>query len=83
MADDTHSRFAAVSEDDMQFQASGWPYDKTDEARSCDIFNLGSSYFHVPLTTVRHLLNVTLITVHRLYSVEVLLNCYAVAAPQT
>ena len=25
-------------------------------APSCDIFNLGSSYFHVPLTTVRHLL---------------------------
>ena len=24
-----------------------------------DMFNLGSSYFHVPLTTVRHLLNVT------------------------
>ena len=27
-------------------------------APSCDMFNLGSSYFHVPLTTVRHLLNV-------------------------
>ena len=26
---------------------------------SCDMFNLGSSYFHVPLTTVRHLLNVS------------------------
>ena len=25
---------------------------------SCDMFNLGSSYFHVPLTTVRHLLTV-------------------------
>jgi len=25
---------------------------------SCDMFNLGSSYFHVPLTTVRHLYNV-------------------------
>jgi len=25
----------------------------------CDMFNLGSSYFHVPLTTVRHLLNVS------------------------
>ena len=25
---------------------------------SCDMFNLGSSYFHVPLTTDRHLLNV-------------------------
>ena len=25
----------------------------------CDMFNRGSSYFHVPLTTVRHLLNVT------------------------
>jgi len=25
-------------------------------APSCDIFNRGSSYFHVPLTTVRHLL---------------------------
>jgi len=27
----------------------------------CDIFNLGSSYFHVPLTTVRHLLIVSTI----------------------
>ena len=27
-------------------------------APSCDILNLGSSYFHVPLTAVRHLLNV-------------------------
>ena len=27
-------------------------------APSCDMFNLGSSYFHVALTTVRHLLNV-------------------------
>ena len=34
----------------------------------CDMFNLGSSYFHVPLTTVRHLLNVTLTTVHNLYN---------------
>ena len=42
-------------------------YDKTYDtqsfvgqaAPSCDIFNVGSSYFHVPLTTVRHLLNVT------------------------
>jgi len=25
---------------------------------SCDMFNLGSSYFHVALTTVRHLLTV-------------------------
>jgi len=25
---------------------------------SCDIFNLRSSYSHVPLTTVRHLLNI-------------------------
>ena len=25
----------------------------------CDMFNLGSSYFHVARTTVRHLLNVT------------------------
>ena len=32
----------------------------TRAAPSCDIFNLGSSYFHVPLTTVRHPLNVTL-----------------------
>ena len=38
-------------------------------APSCDIFNLGSSYFHVQLTTVRHLLNVALITVHHLYNV--------------
>ena len=30
----------------------------TRAARSCDIFNLGSSYFHVTLTTMRHLLNV-------------------------
>ena len=41
-----------------------WSYDKTYDtqlswdAPSCDIFNLGLSYFHVPLTTVRHLLNV-------------------------
>ena len=41
-----------------------WPYDKTYDtqsfvgAPSCDIFNLGSSYFHVPRTTVRRLLNV-------------------------
>jgi len=28
-------------------------------APSCDMFNLGSSYFHVALTTVRHLLTVT------------------------
>ena len=48
-----------------------WPNDKTYDtqsfvgwkchsraAPSCDIFNLGSSYFHVPLTTVRRLLNV-------------------------
>ena len=27
------------------------------ETPECDIFNLGSSYFYVPLTTVRHLLN--------------------------
>ena len=27
-------------------------------APSCDIFNLGSSYFHVLLAAVRHLLNV-------------------------
>jgi len=30
----------------------------TRAAPSCDIFNLGSSYFHVPLIAVRHLLNV-------------------------
>jgi len=30
----------------------------TRAAPSCDMFNLGSSYFHVALTTVRHLLNV-------------------------
>jgi len=48
-----------------------WPNDKTYDtqsfvgwkchsraAPSCDIFNLGSSYFHVPLTMVRRLLNV-------------------------
>jgi len=29
----------------------------TRAAPSCDMFNLGSSYFHVALTTVRHLLN--------------------------
>ena len=33
-------------------------------APSCDIFNLGSSYFHVPLTTVRRLLNVCSVCVH-------------------
>ena len=33
----------------------------TEAAPSCDIFKLGSSYFHVPLTTVRHLLNITLL----------------------
>jgi len=33
------------------------------------MFSLGSSYFHVPLTTVRHLLNVTLTNVHHLYNV--------------
>jgi len=41
-------------------------------APSCDMFNLGSSYFHVPLTTVRHLLNVTLTTVHQMYNVATL-----------
>jgi len=60
MADDTHSRFATVSEDDIQ--ASGWPYDKTYEhtkhGRSCDIFNLGFIIFQCPLTTVHHLYNV-------------------------
>ena len=34
MADDTHSRFATVSENDIQFLASGWPYDKAYGARS-------------------------------------------------
>jgi len=65
MAYDNHSRFATVSEDDMQFklvighttkhmtQSRSWDV----EALSCDMFNLGSSYFHVPLTTVRRLLN--------------------------
>jgi len=33
------------------------------------MFNLGSSYFHVALTTVRHLLNVTRTTEHNLYNV--------------
>ena len=28
------------------------------EGAECDMFNLGSSYFHVALTTVRHLLSV-------------------------
>ena len=38
---------------------------------SCDMFNLESSYFHVALTTVRHLLNVALTThVHHLYAVR-------------
>jgi len=65
MAYDNHSRFATVSEHDMQFklvighttkhmaQSRSWDV----EALSCDIFNLGSSYFRVPLTTVRRLLN--------------------------
>jgi len=35
----------------------GWTC-HTRAAPSCDMFNLGSSYFHVALTTVRHLLNV-------------------------
>ena len=34
----------------------GWTC-HTRAAPSCDMFNLGSSYFHVALTTVRHLLN--------------------------
>ena len=34
----------------------GWTC-RTRAAPSCDMFNLGSSYFHVALTTVRHLLN--------------------------
>jgi len=34
----------------------GWTC-PTRAAPSCDMFNLGSSYFHVALTTVRHLLN--------------------------
>ena len=33
----------------------GWTC-HTRAAPSCDMFNLGSSYFHVALTTVRHLL---------------------------
>jgi len=32
--------------------------DVTHRLRPRDMFNLGSSYFHVPLTTVRRLLNV-------------------------
>ena len=36
----------------------------TRAAPSCAMFNLGSSYFHVPLTTVRHLLNVESETTH-------------------
>ena len=43
-------------------------------APSCDIFNLGSSYFHVPLTTVRHLLNVYTITLIVLYSLFLFLR---------
>ena len=35
----------------------GWTC-HTRAAPSCDMFNLGSSYFHVALTTVRHLLTV-------------------------
>ena len=35
----------------------GWTC-HTRAAPSCDMFNLGSSYFHVALTTVRHLLNI-------------------------
>jgi len=34
----------------------GWKC-HTQAELSCDIFNLGSSNFHVPLTFVRHLLN--------------------------
>jgi len=49
----------------------GWKC-HTRAAPSCDIFNLGSSYFHVPLTTVRHLLNVCYRPIHlRLYSCSV------------
>ena len=40
-----------------------------EDAPSCDMFNVGSSYFHVALTTVRHLLNVARTTVHHLYNV--------------
>jgi len=46
----------------------------TRAAPSCDMFNLGSSYFHVALTTVRHLLNVALSTVHKLYNAVQLLS---------
>jgi len=69
MADDTHSRFATVVGHatkhmthsrlwDMEIMTTlGWKC-HTRAAPSCDIFNLSSSYFHVPLTTMRHLLTV-------------------------
>jgi len=49
----THSR----SWDMTIMTTRGWKC-HTRAAPWCDIFNLASSYFHVPLTTVRHLLTV-------------------------
>ena len=42
----------------MEIMTTGGWKCHTRAAPSCDIFNLGSSYFHVPLTTVRHVLTV-------------------------
>ena len=45
----------------------------TRAAPTCDMFNLWSSYFHILLTAVRHLLNVTLTSVHNLCTVVLVL----------
>ena len=50
----------------------GWTC-HTRAAPSCDMFNLGSSYFHVPLTTVHHLLNVYFLP-NRMMTVLLLLD---------
>ena len=42
----------------MDSSGEAYMYAKSGGA-SCDMFNLGSSYFHVALTTVRHLLTVS------------------------
>jgi len=64
MADDTHSRFAAVSADNIyNFKLVVGHTTKTYEARSfvrhwnmmCDIFNLGFIIFQCPLATVHQL----------------------------
>ena len=66
MADDTHSRSCSWPYDKTYDTQSfvghgnrvtlGWKC-HTWAAPLCDIFNLWSSYFHVPLTTLHHLLN--------------------------